>query len=439
VILRLRIDGGIPVSQNLSQQASSSAHDELEVSLADILAPLRRHWKLVVIGTGVCWAILLLVVLMVPRFTPPTYRCDAALSLPSVIPPTRQAARVIETADSSGLLLSESTPGEGPWATGARAGIPLVLYKELERALLDGAAMRAALSGKLPPTAVDGIQRGLAEHVAPVPNSPKDDPQKLEKDDTITAVRLSYEAPRADQATEIVGALAGLVREALITAIARQEIGWDARTSDEQVLGIIGKKADLLDVNRSLERLSADLERLKRDMPMSQAAGSRQVVDTRQHGYLYLPPELQLVGAKARHAENEHSIRVYDEVLARHTLRLSFLRRLDERIGRTGTAVVPDIPKVIGSELQGFLHEPGNSGPETRYLQTEMEALRDELATFRNATQFIQYPTTTRMSGRSHTSLAAALASLAVVFFFAAAFVADLWRPENSAVPSKSP
>lgn len=408
------IDGGFLLSQNPPQRVSSSPRDELEVSLTDILAPLRRHWKLVVFGTGICWAILLLVLLLAPRFTPPTYRSEAALSVPNVIPAARPAV---------------SGPGEGAWQTGGKAGIPPVLYKKVERALLGGTVLQSAFSGKLAPAAVESMRRSLGERVSPVANPP---------DDTITAVRLSYEATLADQTRDVVDTLATLVREALITAIAREEINWEARMSDEQVLSIMKQKTDLVAGIRSLEKLGADLERLKREMPASQAIGPGQVVDTRDHGYLYLPPELQVIGARARRAENEYLVRNCDQALVRHTLRLSFLRRLDARIEKTGVAVVRDMPSVIGSELQAFLLEQGDSNPDGRYFQTEMEVLRDQLATFRNATQFIQYPTTTRISGRSRVALAGALATLAVVFFIAAAFVADLWHLEDSAVPRRS-
>ncbi len=59
-----------------------------------------------------------------------------------------------------------------------------------------------------------------------------------------------------------------------------------------------------------------------------------------------------------------------------------------------------------------------------------MEALRDKLAAFRSNTRFIQHPTTRVLS---RASLAAALASLAVVVFIAAAFVADLWQRAGGA------
>ena len=103
---------------------------------------------------------------------------------------------------------------------------------------------------------------------------------------------------------------------------------------------------------------------------------------------------------KAKYAENQHAIRVCDQALARHMLRLRFLHRLEPRIGEPGPAVVPDVPQLIGSELQEFLREPGDSSLDARrLLQAEMDALRNQLASIRDATQFVQGPSTVRVEG----------------------------------------
>lgn len=417
------------MNQDLPAQAVPP-RAELEISLAEVLAPLRRHSRLILVGTAACWAILLLLYL----FAPPRYSCEATLVLPDVIP--AEASGVDRLLGGLLDVMSDGRSGIEPMMSGrqsgieptmsgersgieqARVGIPPVLYKKLERSLSGGAG-----------------------HVSPVTSGTKDDIQKLEKGDTISAVTLSHESYAANQSRDAVNTLAGLVRETLITAIAMEQIESEAMHSRKEALDLFRRKVDLLATNRSLEKLTADLERLARDMPESRAA-SREVVDTREGGYRFLPPQLQIVGAKARYADNEHMIRLLDRALSLHALRLRFLDRLQQRILGTGTPAVSDLPQVIGSELQEFLREEGPRSPDSPYVQTEMEALRDKLAAFQSNTRFIQYPTT---RAESRASLAAALASLAVVVFIAAAFVADLWQRagggpniEDASVSSRS-
>src|SRR5260221_8082241 len=300
-----------PLNQDLPLQAVPP-RAELEISLVEVLAPLRRHSRLILVGIGACWAILLLLCL----FAPPRYSCEATLVLPDVIPEESGVDRLV-----GGLLdvISDGRSGIEPtmsrWRSGidptmsgrrsgieqTRVGIPLVLYKKLERSFSGGAG-----------------------HVSPVPSGTKDDIQKLEKDDTISAVTLSHESYAANQSRDAVNSLAGLVRETLITALAMEQIESEGMHSRKEALDLFRRKVDLLATNRSLEKLTADLERLARDVPESRAAG-REVVDTRDGGYRFLPPQLQIVGAKARHADNEHTIRLLDRALSLHALRLLFL------------------------------------------------------------------------------------------------------------------
>jgi hypothetical protein len=322
------------------------------------------------------------------------------------------------------LLAGDAVSGGRSGIEPTKPGIPPALYKNLERSLLDSAAMQVSLKNTLAPAAIERMLRDPGAHVSPVSSGAKDDIQKLEKDETIIAIKLAYESRSKDQARDVVQTLAGLVRETLITGIAMERIESEALASSNEALSLLERRTELLAVNRSLEHFATDLEQLAKQVPESPS--TREVVDTREGGHYFLPARVQLVGARATHADNEHTIRVYDQALARHTLFLSFLHRLQERSGKgTDTFAVSDMPTVIDAELKEFFRESGASDLDSRYLQTKMEILRDELATFRGKTRFIQYPTTLALS---RAPWAAALASLAVVFFIAAAFVAELWQ-----------
>jgi hypothetical protein len=409
---------------------ATSPRDELVISLADLLAPLRRRWRLILLGTGICWAILLLFVLL----TPPTYHCEGTLALPDMSLPTTEGNLPLLSDDRpfDPPLKIDLPIKQKPAPTGVpKAGIPLGLYKNLQHALSDGAAMGSVLKGRLPPLEIERMLRNLGERVSPVSSGARDDIQRLDRDDMITAIKLSYESPSAALARDVVAALAGLVRETLITGIAMERIEAETIASNDEKGRLLETKIDLLDMNRSLQRLAADLERLAREMPDSSAASPRELVDTRGSGHLFLPLRTQLAGTRARYADNEHRMRICDQTLARLALRQSFLGRVEQRMKNgTETFFVSDAPGVIGSELQDFLSKEGLANANLQYLQSKMETLRDNLAILRTKTRFIQFPTVRALS---RTPLATALASLALLAFIAGAFVIDLWRHSEEA------
>jgi len=401
------------LSQDAAPRTGVTRRDEIEISLAEVLAPLLRRWRLVLLGTGACWAAILLALLL----TPPTFRCEAALAVPDVLPLPEKRA-----------LLDAGPPVRDPlrWEPSRedrKLGIPIELYKKVVRTLSDGGVVEAAFAGKLSGGEIDRLRRRIDEHVSPMASAGKDDIEKIERDATVTAILLSYESRSAGRSRDAVQTLAQLVRETLVSHVAAEQVEWDTVVSQEKARSLGRGRADLSSENRSLEKLTEDLARLSRVAPDSTPAG-REVVDTRDGGHLFLSPRLQLVGAKARYAENEHSIRMYDEALSQHALRLRFFSRLRGRAVDGGTFVA-DLPRTLGGELQAFLAEEGASGAAARSLQADVEALRETLGTLQARMSFVQSPTTW---ARSRVPWAAALASMAVLIFVAAAFVADLWR-----------
>lgn len=389
--------------------------DEIEISLAEVLSPLRRRWKLVLAGTGVSWAVILLALLL----TPPSYRCEGALAVPDVFPLPEAGGVLLE---DSGPVVRDPLRWE-PSRERRKVGIPVVLYKKVVSTLSDGTVVQPAFAGKLSAKAVERLRHRITEHVSPMTSVGKDDIERLEKDSAVAGILLSYESRSADRSRDAVHTLAWLVREALVNHVAADQVEWDTLVSEEKELSLGRGRAGLSSEHRSLERLTEDLERLARTAPESAPYG-REIVDVRGGGHMFLSPRLQLVGARARLAENEHSTRMYDEALARHALRLRFLSRLRNRAPGGGT-FVPDLPRVVDGELRAFFSETGASSPAARYVQADVEALREKLVSLQARMSFVQTPTTW---AKSRTPWAAAAASIALLIFIAAAFLADLWR-----------
>jgi hypothetical protein len=378
------------------------ARDELELSLADIVAPLRRRRRFIVLGTGICWAVLLVLLLVAPL----RYHCEGTLVLPDLAKP-------------KGV---EKTAVNG-WTT-ENAGIPVALYKEISRAISDGTVMQASFSGKLSPSAVERLRDRLDEHVAPITSGGNDELQKLGAEDAITAIKLSYVSFSPTGAREVVETLGVMAEQALIRRLAADYVESQMLTVSRDTLAASRRRATLQATNQSLETLTTDLERLSRLNPRGSVAVVREIVDTREGGYWYLPPEVQLVGAKAQHADNAHSLRILDQTLARLTLEADVLRRL-QRIVSGPNVVGTDPSLVIEDLLKEFSRKGDSNDPGRQLVETEMRTLRDDLATIQIQTRFIQNPT---VGIWRWTPLAAAAASVALVFFVAAALVADLWQ-----------
>ena len=403
------------MSQETAPRAGVTRRDEIEISLAEVLAPLRRRWRLVLLGTAACWVAILVALVL----TPPTYRCEGALAVPDAFPLPEAGGVLLE---DRGPVVRDPLRWE-PSRERRKVGIPVVLYKKVVATLSDGAVVEPAFAGKLPAKAVERLRQRITEHVSPMTSVGKDDVERLEKDSTVAGIFLSYESRSADRSRDAVHTLAWLVREALVNHVAADQVEWDTLVSEETAVSLGRGRAVLSSEHRSLERLTEDLERLARTAPESAPSG-REIVDIRDGGHVFLSPRLQLVGARARLAENEHSTRMYDEALARHTLRLRFLSHLRDRAPGGGT-FVPDLPRVADGELRDFLSEEGATSPAARYVQADVEALREKLVGLQARMSFVQTPTTW---ARSRTPWAAALASMALLVFIAAAFVADLWR-----------
>ncbi len=409
------------MSLDRPQDGAVHGHNEIEIPLTEILAPLRRRFRLVVLGTAGCWIVLLLALLL----TPPRYVCEGVLAFPNVAPFTTKDLGTMHPESDTRRETTEplSVVKPGPW--GRRKGIPLALYKFLERSLADGDVLHTSLASKLSPAAIERLRRDLSESVSVLASGAQDDLQKLDREDTVTGVQLSFSSYRAAAPENVVRTLASVVRETLATRIALEQLAVEAYDSRESAREIGRRRAELESVNTSLETLGSDLARVMREQPAGAGSGSRQVVDVQDGGDRFLPLPLQMIATKVRHAQNEHTIRVYDQALARHALRLRFFDRLRQRLEAGGSPMVEDVPQVIGRELEQFLREQHEQNSAVRDIQAEVQGLRDQVASWRDETHFVQYPTT---HPKPRAALALAAAALALLFFVAVAFVADLWE-----------
>ena len=145
------------MTQESTPQTPSESDDDLDTPLLELPAPLRRHWKLVVFGTALCWALLLLVPGLVHRPSPPSYRSEAVLSVPDVF--------AIPPAGVLGLLDIKPHPQEVPWVGGPKSGVPLPPLQQGRACSRPGAGR----SGHLDRQLGAGGRRGRARPRSPVP------------------------------------------------------------------------------------------------------------------------------------------------------------------------------------------------------------------------------------------------------------------------------
>jgi hypothetical protein len=401
--------------------------NDLEVALAELVEPLRRYWRPVVAATLLAWVVIGAFVLLVPR-----YVCEGTLAMPNLVPPARQGGgdfRDLDWAGATGAL--DAPPSDEPPRTTGK-GLSLASFKTLERTLADGAAFEAALRETLTPTAIERLRVKLPESVAILSAGSKDDLEKLGPEDTITALRLSYASRVPARNRVVVDTLARLVRDALLTQIALEQLEWESDACRRQIRRLNRRQEELREANRSADLLVEELARMVRELP-SAANASRELVDTRGGGHRYLSLAVQLAGARATRAENEHASRVHGLGVARHRLRLQLLDLVRDRLRQAGSPVIADVPGIIGATVEEFVRKQGAGTPGLAYVRTDLLGWRDQLRAFQSETRFVQLPTTTR---QSRTPLALALGALVFAGVVATAYVWDLLRRPSTPEPT---
>ena len=383
-------------------------HQDSDLTLAEVLAPVRRRAAFIVAGTVLSWVALLAAIYMVPA----SYRSEATLLFPDT---TNQRA-----VTASGDVRPPNRPG-----------VSLVVYKKIERSLTDRAAVTANLDGKLEAATLERIPN-LASSVSPITTAAIDDVTRLGSGDMITGVRIVVSGSSDEEATRLAAAISDLVKQVLLTEITLEEIEHAMNESSTEREAAAAEKVRLTRVNHSLELVAVDIQRLVRQ-PVTGSSGTREVVDVREGGHRFLSPGSQIVGIRAEQAENAHAIRLAEELMSRHDLRLRFGRTITDAMSPQfggSRRYIADLPQFVWKTFNKFLEGQSPDPVARQYLTTDIETLVGRLESFQSRTRLIQSPTVTR---QSRAPLAAATAAFLFIFVVAVAVAFDFWARRRPA------
>jgi hypothetical protein len=393
---------------------------ERDVGWTDYVDTVLHWWRFVAFGCLAGWVLVLLGAWLIPR----DYDCTATVALPMVAPKPKKQELV-----ESGVPLAvlRELDREEP-----RPGVPLATYKLLEKRLGDEAVLNKGLGHLLGPREIRELIRDFSKHFSPITTNPRNDIERITPEDTITGVQVSYQDHPAEHARAIVSALAGLVRDAFITTLVLEQVETQSVRASFDGLQASGERLNLLAENGSLALQEGEVGQLARAFGGSGAA-PREVVDIKEGGYRYLPPQTQLVGIKASIAHNAHKARLRERETKLARLRVAFFRKLDDRLRaefrKSGHQVVTDAAAVVRDELATFLKGQDAADPELGFIRQEMEGMADMLITFGAATRLVQLPTAKRRP-RALPTLGAALA--VPILLVAAALVGESWKRYHS-------
>jgi hypothetical protein len=405
----------------MQEVAPPAQPPEPDVAWTDYVDTVLHWWRFVVYGCLAGWVLVLLGAFLIPR----DYECTAALALPTINPKQKKQ----EMAES-GVPLSvlRELDKEEP-----KPGVPLATYKRLEKRLGDEAVLTAALRDQLSPRQIRRVIRDFTKHVSAITTNPRNDVERMTKDDTITGVQVYYEGHPEEHARAVVTVLAGLVRDAFVTTMVLDQIEQQTVRASVDSIQAMGESLNFLAENDSLAIQADQVARLTRESPG--AAGSpREVVDVKEGGYRYLPPPTQLVGIRATEAYNAHKARLRAREAKLARLRLAYFGRLDERLRaefqKAGRQVVSDPSAVMREELAGFLQGRTATDPEVGFVRQEVEGMAEMIATFGRGARVVQLPTA-KARPRALPALAAALA--VPLLLIAAALVGESWKRYHAA------
>jgi hypothetical protein len=374
----------------------------------DVILKWRRF---VVIAILCSWGAVIALVALLPS----QVVCEATLALPNVA-----------YADAR---RNEKDPQDiKPF----KPGVSLGFYKKLEAAMSDASLLQAAFNEKLTEPRITALGRDLRTVLTPLTSGPRDEIARADREDTITGVRFVYPDSRPERAAMVVNTLVVLVRNEAVALAAQDRI--DAAVLDAAIAAraALAKKLDVTAKAESLQSLTLDLQKLS-GLGRNGDDTHREVVDVTSGGYRYLPPGVQVVGAKALEASYYDDIRLSGWRFRVETLRGAFFRKLDEDLRKAGespaTRLSQDLPAMIGSEAQAFLTK--NPGLESSYVRSEVDGLVDALQSHRTTTAFVQSPSVRTLSRLPWVIAAMAGTALLVLL---AALLGESWRQYHQAV-----
>ena len=387
----------------------------------DYVATILRSWRLVLYGTLAAWAVILIAAIAIPR----DYVGTATVSLPDLIVPPDEDRKPNDAAKNSAPLVPYTRLDRSEsWK---RTGVPIALYKEMEKTLSDQAVLESALKGHLEPSDIGRFLDKFEEHFATLTTNPRDEMQRIERADGITAVVVSYKAHPLEEARAVTETLARLVRDAFVTTLARQEIRHQMMVSSRGAAQARQDYMNLASGNESLERQVHEMDRLLREAPVARGPQPQVMVNTEDRGYLYVSPASQLVGVKAAMAENAHLMRTFQREAAINELRLSLLRRIEARLQAEGDAarspLPADVPGIVRAELDSFLKD--QTGGAADYVRAQTLGLCDILKSAGDIARMVQSPTL-RPTPRAWRVVGAMGAVLVLVL--SAAILVESWR-----------
>lgn len=395
-----------------------------EHSWTEHVDTLLRWRRFLLLGIGVAWAILLVGGLLWPRTT----IAEAMVALPNIaFAKPRELDPTEGTAERSPPKERDQEP---------KPGIPLGMYKQIEGALADERLLAEAFRGQLDTKTLAKVRRNLKQIVSPVTTGAREELVRADREDTVLAVKLSYEKRSAGEVSVVVNTLARLLREALSTLVAREKAEGALLQAIATAQTAQNRKLELSARNESLKLLAQELQRLSAT-GASPVTSGREVVDLKEGGHRYLPSAVQLVGARAWHADNEHEMRQLDSTLRVEGMRVAFYQRLGARLHGQGArgdiTVVDDVPSVIDSELKAFLET--ESGAAAYYIRAEVEGLRDLVQAHRTSTAFVQRPSL-RIAARLPWVVGGML--VAVIVILLAALLGESWRRHHEPAPLRA-
>jgi hypothetical protein len=355
-------------------------------------------WRRFIVGS-IAGAIL--IVLVIGLAWPRSYDCESTLSFPPTISPKKD---------------------ELP-----KAGILIPLYKRFSKAMADERVLATGLKGVMDAAEVHALLLNLDEHVSPLTTSPLGDAQRMSREDTVIGVRITFSGQPAERTTRVVAALAKLCRDTLIRTLAHEQIELRMAQANEEVRAALRERAKLEVEVESLTKQDAEISRLLREFPGTESGGGRQVVDTREDGHLYLPPAVQLVGLRAKIADDGHEIRVADHVGRLSALRLRFLESLTERLAweRLSGPEDADTLTIVREELKRFLAEPSVDASDSNTLRLEIGNMASTLSSASQTTALVQLPSVRQ---RARAPLMMGAAALAAALVVLVALLAESWR-----------
>jgi hypothetical protein len=382
----------------------------IERPWTDHVDTLVRWRRFIVRWTVWAWVALVAATLGIPR----RHVAQATIALPNVA--------------FAEARLSDPTARDTPAPRLSKPGISIGAYKKIEAALADEAVLEKALRNVLSPSGIETLRRRLPEVVAPVTTGPRDELVRVDREDNVTAMRLTYVAGSAATALSVLDTLRELAREAVATRVAKDRVESEILQSTATAAAARTRQLDMTSIRENIQKLARDLDRL----PSGGPSGSREVVDLTGGGHRYLPPAVQRTGAQAWMADTSYEIRKAAWLFAVESLKVAFYRRLDQRLRTEASGsesfIANDVPTIIDRELKAFLGER-EPAAEAEVLRAQVEAFRDVVEAHRAATVFVQRPSL-RRSGRVAFLLGGMAAVLIVVLL--AALVGESWRRHHA-------